>query len=400
MSSIAIVFRKDKLNKSDKAPINIRITKKGKIRYFSTGHSVNIKDWDFEKSKVKTSYPNSARLNNILSNLLTEYDNKLLEVESKQQHISMDSIKTKIKNKDTTLFFTYAKKYITRYEAKGKISSYRRSSSILGKLSAYCKQDNLVIEELDFKFLNDYENYLRTQLHNKNSTIHTNIKLIKTVILSYIKEGNMSYDKNPFLNYKIKPNAPERDYLSEEELFRIESLELKNDSGFYHHRNIYVFSAYAGGLRISDVLQLKWENFDGKKLSLRIQKTAQPLSIKIPNKAIQIIRLYHNNDSKPEDFIFPLLRCVDVNNELELFRAISSATAYTNSDLKDIAKLAGINKKISFHTARHTFATRALQKGMRIEYVSKFLGHKDIRETQVYAKIINKELDDAIEIFN
>jgi integrase len=210
----------------------------------------------------------------------------------------------------------------------------------------------------------------------------------------------MSYDKNPFLNYKIKPNAPERDYLSEEELFRIESLELKNDSGFYHHRNIYVFSAYAGGLRISDVLQLKWENFDGKKLSLRIQKTAQPLSIKIPNKAIQIIRLYHNNDSKPEDFIFPLLRCVDVNNELELFRAISSATAYTNSDLKDIAKLAGINKKISFHTARHTFATRALQKGMRIEYVSKFLGHKDIRETQVYAKIINKELDDAIEIFN
>ncbi len=400
MSSIALVFRKDKLNKSNKAPINIRITKQSRIRYLSTGHSVSLKDWDFKNNKVKTSYPNSARLNNILSNLLVDYDNKLLDVESKRKHITVDSIKTKIKSKDTTLFFIYAKKYISRYEAKGKISSHRRSSSILGKLSAYCKHEALVIEELDFKFLNDYEHYLRTKLNNKDSTIHTNIKLIKTIILSYIKEGNMSYDKNPFLHYKIKPNAPERDYLSEEELLRIENLNLKNGSGLYHHRNIYIFSAYAGGLRISDVLQLKWENFDGEKLSLRIQKTRQALSIKIPDKAVGIIKLYKNKDSEPKDFIFPLLRCADLNNELELFRAISSATAYTNGDLKDIAKLAKINKNISFHTARHTFATRALQKGMRIEYVSKFLGHKDIRETQIYAKIINKELDKAIEIFN
>jgi integrase/recombinase XerD len=83
-----------------------------------------------------------------------------------------------------------------------------------------------------------------------------------------------------------------------------------------------------------------------------------------------------------------------------LFNAISSATAYTNSDLKEIIKLTKIKKSISFHTARHTFATTALQKGMRIEYVSKYMGHSDIKETQIYAKIINQELDKAIEIFN
>jgi integrase len=210
----------------------------------------------------------------------------------------------------------------------------------------------------------------------------------------------MSYDKNPFINFKIKPNTPERDFLIESELVKIENLKLNPDSNMHHHRNIYVFSAYAGGLRISDILQLRWENFDGEKLSLRIQKTSQPLSIKIPDKAIQIINLYKKNDSNQKDLIFPLLNCSNTNNQLELFKAISSATAYTNGDLKDIAKLAKINKNISFHTARHTFATRALQKGMRIEYVSKFLGHKDIRETQIYAKIINKELDKAIEIFN
>lgn len=400
MSSIKLVFRKEKLNKANKAPINIRITKKSKVKYLPTGYSVSLKDWDFEKNKVKTSYPNSVRLNNVLSNMLIEYENKLIEVESKQKHITVDSIKNKIRDKDVTQFFPYANKYIARYEAKGKVGSFRRAKSVLEKLSLYCGEQKPIIEEIDLKFLHDYETHMRTELKNLDSTIHANFKLIKTIILNYIKEGNMSHDKNPFLHYKIKPNAPERDYLSEEELLRIENLKLKPGSGLYHHRNIYIFSAYAGGLRISDVLQLRWGNFDGEKLSLRIQKTDQPLSIKIPDQAIKIIKLYKTKDSRPIDFIFPLLRCADLNNELELFRAISSATAYTNGDLKDIAKMAGINKKISFHTARHTFATRALQKGMRIEYVSKFLGHKDIRETQIYAKIINKELDKAIEIFN
>ena len=70
------------------------------------------------------------------------------------------------------------------------------------------------------------------------------------------------------------------------------------------------------------------------------------------------------------------------------------------SNLKRIAKKAGIKKNLSFHTSRHTFATWALRKGIRIEYVSKLLGHASIKETQIYAKIVNEELDKAMEVFN
>ncbi|MBK9793146.1 MAG: tyrosine-type recombinase/integrase [Sphingobacteriales bacterium] len=80
--------------------------------------------------------------------------------------------------------------------------------------------------------------------------------------------------------------------------------------------------------------------------------------------------------------------------------AISRATAHINNNLKIIKNAAGIGKHISFHISRHTWATRALQKGMSIDKVSKLMGHAAIRETQIYAKIVNTELDKAMDVFN
>ena len=167
------------------------------------------------------------------------------------------------------------------------------------------------------------------------------------------------------------------------------------------HRNMYVFSAYAGGLRISDILLLKWKNFDGERILMQTKKTSSKVSIKLPSTAMQILEIYKRKDAKPEDFIFPILENdVDYSDPRFLFNAISSATAYTNGDLKEIAGIVKLKKHISFHSARHTFATRALMKGVRIEYVSKLLGHANIATTQIYAKIVNEELDKAMEVFN
>ena len=98
---------------------------------------------------------------------------------------------------------------------------------------------------------------------------------------------------------------------------------------------------------------------------------------------------------------FPFLsNTTDYSNPNVLFKALSSNTAFVNKNLKTIASKAEIKKAISFHSSRHSFATRALQKGMRIEYVSKLLGHSTIKTTQIYTKIVNSDLDKAMEIFN
>jgi integrase/recombinase XerD len=131
------------------------------------------------------------------------------------------------------------------------------------------------------------------------------------------------------------------------------------------------------------------------------RKTGGQLSIKLPNKALHIIQIYQTKKSKPNEFIFPILSVdLDFDNARAVDGAISNATAYTNKNLKLISGKAGLNKNISFHTSRHTFATRALTKGMSIDKVSKLMGHAAIRETQIYAKIVSEELDKAMDVFN
>ena len=129
----------------------------------------------------------------------------------------------------------------------------------------------------------------------------------------------------------------------------------------------------------------------------------------MPPKAMQIVDFYRNMAQKkncqtklnPDAFIFPLLRLEPEEIDWkQIHNAISSATAYKNKDLKKLRVRAGLNKHISFHTARHSWAVRALQKSMRIEYVSQLMGHSSVKNTEIYAKILDCELDKAMEIFN
>ena len=163
-----------------------------------------------------------------------------------------------------------------------------------------------------------------------------------------------------------------------------------------------------GGLRISDILTLQWENFDGSHITIKILKTGSTVSIKVPQRGLEILELYKektlknkNGIESASNFVFPILSDDYYSLTPTLaHNSLSSATAYVNKNLKEIAKLAAIEKTISYHTSRNTFGTRALRKGMRIEYVSKLMGHATIKETQVYAKIVNEELDKAMDVFN
>ena len=190
-------------------------------------------------------------------------------------------------------------------------------------------------------------------------------------------------------------------FLSDEELQALEELPTVPGEKMDLHKNMFIFASYTGGLRISDILKLQWQNFDGSHIHIAIHKTKTQLSIKLPNKAIQIILSIKRKDNKPTDFIFPMLNNdVDFKNPEQTYTAISSATAYVNKNLKMLAKKAGIEKHLSFHISRHTWATRALKKGISIDKVSKLMGHAQLRETQIYAKIVNTELDKAMDVFN
>ncbi len=164
---------------------------------------------------------------------------------------------------------------------------------------------------------------------------------------------------------------------------------------------MFVFAAYTGGVRVSDMLQLKWKDFDGTNLNITMRKTGGQISVKVPNKALDILKKYQAANPSKNSYIFPELdENLNLNDARELDSALSSATAHINKNLKTIAAKAGINKKLSFHISRHTWATRALRKGISIDKVSKLMGHSNLKDTQIYAKIVSSELDKAMDVFN
>ncbi|HKR03999.1 MAG TPA: site-specific integrase [Bacteroidia bacterium] len=401
MSSIKIIYRKDKSNNNNEHPLYLRITKHRKSKYISLQIYLKPEHWDIKESRVKKSHPNSQKLNHYIRKKVSDAEGVILEMETNNRFLTPQKIKDHIMGHISDSFIKFAERNLVELENNKQFATLDKACSVLSKIKAFLKGNDLRFDEITVNWLKNYELYLRVELNNKTNTVYSNLKVIRKLINAAISEEIFPQEKNPFVRFKFKWESVKKEYLTEDELLALEQLKLESGSRKDHHRNMYVFSAYVGGLRISDVLQLRWKNFDGEKIIVQTQKTGSVISIKLPFKSIEMLMQYKREEQQPDDFIFPIFKKEnDYSDKRVLFRAISSATAYTNSDLKDFEKILGFNKHIHFHTSRHTWATRALMKGIRIEYVSKLMGHKSIKTTQIYTKIINEELDKAMEVFN
>lgn len=401
MASIKIILRTSKINSAGEAPLCIRIIKNRKAKFIFLNYRIKPEYWDNENRKVKKSYFNSSRMNAFIAQKVAEAENAALKLETGDNSVSSLKIKEQVMGRTSESFIRYFERNNAELEHNQQMGSFDKAKSVLQKLKKYLKGRDLLFDEITIYWLRNFETYLRDDLDNKTNTVHATLKVIRKLINCAIREELFPYDKNPFLRYKLKWENVRKEFLTEGELRSLELLDLVPGSRKDTHRNMYVFACYTGGLRISDVLQLRWKNFDGEKILTQTQKTNSTLSIKLPSKALDILQQYKKEDSSPEHFIFPIFNNeTDYSDKRVLFRAISSATAYTNTDLKDFVKMLGLSKHIHFHTSRHTWATRALQKGMRIEYVSKLMGHSNVKVTQSYAKIVNEELDKAMAVFN
>ncbi|MFZ4455511.1 MAG: tyrosine-type recombinase/integrase [Bacteroidales bacterium] len=401
MATISVVYRKDKMNKDGEAPINFRIIKDRKVSYVSTGIKLPEDQWDFKKNCVKPKHPNSKRLNSFLTNKFNETQEQVFEHETIQKSLTTRQLRDKVYGKKPTDFFTFADQVIADYLKDGRIGTHDKNKSVMEKLKTYAGNRNLSFQDITVEFLEKYEDYLKSELSNCTNTVAKDFKFFRKLFNDAYGKDLIEHQINPFNKYKIKLEKTERTYLTEDELTLIEAFEATAGTKMERHRDMFVFAAYSGGLRVSDLLQLRWKDFDGHYIHFTTKKTDNQMSIKVPNKGLAIINKYKPAVVVPDGFIFGLLpENLDTSDLRALDTAISRATAYYNKNLKTIAEKKGINKPVSSHISRHTFATRALRKGISIDKVSKLLGHADISETQIYAKIVSSELDKAMDIFN
>ncbi len=403
MATVKVMLKENKVNERGEMPVYIRITKDRKARFMSLGINVHPDLWDATNLRVKKQYPNSVRVNAFIAKKVAEATGVELDLRGSKQYVSSQLIKETIKGKPTASLLHYAEEYIAEQKSKKAIATYKKVKTIVEKLRIYLKGKDILFQEFDVAFLKKYEAYLRDDLKNSPNTVHTNLKTFRKLFNDAAREDLIEPYINPFLKHRIKTEKTKRGYLTEQEIEAINALELPERGILFHHRNMFVFACYAGGIRVSDMLQLRWENYDGTHVRLFMQKTKDYVSIKLPEQAQKIIEYYLNlsgGNARPANFIFPIFNnSTDYSEPEILYNAISRHTAHINKNLKHIAIEAKIDKHISFHLSRHSFGTLALKKGIGIEYVSRLMGHHSIKTTLIYAKIADKDLDKAMDAF-
>lgn len=401
MATVTVILRTDRVNKNGEAPINFCIIKDRKYKKIPTHVKVDPKFWDTDKCKIKRGYPNWQRLNNYISSQKDELEAGVIDGETKLKSLTVKDLKNMIYGPELTDFFKFGNDACEAYMRAGQVGTYDKNKSILKKLKDFVKEKPLNFQDISVDFLTKYERHCQEELKNKVNTIHKDMKFIRKLFNDAYRLDLIEHKDIPFNKFKLKTEKTHRVYLSETELEKFENVAVNPGTRMELHRDMFVFASYAGGLRVSDVLQLIWANFDGESIHVSVKKTKAQLSFLLPDKAIEIIEKYRRGKPDPTEYIFPMLSNDLVRNDIIVMdNEISTATAYINKNLNTLAIKAELSKHISFHISRHTWATRALTKGISIDKVSKILGHADISETQIYAKIINEELNKAMRVFN
>ena len=400
-------------------PVWVRITENRKHRRIKTSVVLShLTDWNpkaKDDRKVRQSEPNFKQLNETLKKELdnirleaNKEDNKTLSIEA-----LTDSIKTGEKSES---FLKFIGDKVEEIRKGASVSTYRNYKTAMGKVSDYVAFKNhtdLLFNEVNMTFVKSFESYLNGLKNSrdkqdgdnertlKQSTKSKTLRVLRTMINLAVSEGKMA--SSPFGResgkFKIKPSGDsQKEKLEAEELERIISLDLPAGSALWHTRNAFLFSFYCAGIRVGDLLQLRWGNLSGTELSYQMDKNGKRWQNELVEGALEILEQYRTAPHKPSDYIFPFLDSQkawaiqsfsdsDTMGEplrKDLFDNISSKTTLLNKNLKKIAEIAGIDKKVTFHTSRHTFAYLAMKGNLPAKVTQNLLGHSSVKTTEVY----------------
>jgi len=415
LSKFKLLLRTERETKSSNVfPICLRISKFRKSMYRTISHVEPIY-WDEKNQCIKNKHPNVVQLKALIEKKVSEIRNVVASMELKDPSITIDDIRRRLDNLDNIIpfsldFFEYAQNDLEKIEEKGgSHATYKKYKTVIKKLKEFTKKDNLPIKNITLDFVKQFERYLLEIKKNNRNTTTVNLKAFARLMNDIYNNSNYNLDrnKNPFLNkkeLKMKREETERVYLEIGELKQIEKLRYSDK--LYYVRDIFLIECYSG-LRISDILTLKWKNYDGERIVTETRKNKKKLDIPAHDKIKEIFSLRQLNIEnggiriKPNDYIFDLLK-VDIEraSKKDVLNAIGSPTAIINKNLKELAKKAKIQKNLSTHVGRHTFATLLVTKNINPFVMKELLGHSDIRVTQIYAKVINPEKVKAIGALN
>ena len=387
-------LKKSKVDAQGKCPIYLRITIDGKRTEISTKRTIEIEKWSVEANKAIGRTEDIRELNAYLDSLTTKVYQSQRDLIQDNKEVTTETLKNKflgVEEKQRTLITIFknhnkqVEKLVGREFSAGTLERYKTACKHLQEFMQHqYNVSDIPVNRIDHKYITDFEFYLKTVRNcGHNSTIKY-IKNFKKIVRIAI--ANDWIKKDPFLNYKVRLKEVERQFLTEEEIQTMLEKELHTNR-LEQVRDIFIFCCFTG-LAYSDVKKLSKDNLvfgiDGDKwIKTKRTKTDTRSNIPLLPTALEIIKKYENHpEAVTKGVLLPVL-----------------SNQKSNAYLKEIADLCGINKNLTTHLARHTFATTVtLSNGVPMESVSKMLGHKSLKTTQHYAKILDRKVSDDMAI--
>jgi site-specific recombinase XerD len=383
-----------KANANGLLPIYVRLTVDGKRLEFSTKKFVEKSKWSSELAKMKGTTEEARSINSYLDLMKSKVLDAQMELLHRNEALTIENFKNKLLGNEerqrmlVPIFQDHnnkIKELVGKEYAPGTLERYATSlKHTIEFMQWKYNVSDIDITKIDHAFITDYEFWLRSVRNCANNTSVKYIKNFNKIIKICL--ANDWLDKNPFANYKSKVKEVERVYLSETEIQSIIEKDFKTER-LSLVRDIFLFSCFTG-LAYIDVKNLTKSHIsfgiDGEKwIFTHRQKTESASKIPILPVTQMIIDKYADNPQcLNEDKLLPILS----NQKM-------------NAYLKEIAGVCEIEKELTFHIARHTFATTVtLTNGVPIESVSKMLGHKNLRTTQHYAKVLDRKVSDDMKI--
>lgn len=388
--TILFVISANKTNQKGLCPLNCRITLNKQRKQFTTGLFVNPNYWDNKIQKVNAQDTNYKFINAQIEQIQIKINNIALLFQLQDENCTLDNIYNKyigveIKKKEYVL--SYYKQHLDKIKKlvglEIKDNTYNKFVYVGNHLQAFLKwkfkKADHPLEELNLQFLDDFEYYLKTEKKQEQITINKTIQRLRSPIKQAISEGYL--DRDPFILYKSKTVRKTVIFLTTEELKTLEETVLQQKR-LSTIQDLFIFCCYTG-LAFNEMANLERQNIqvgfdDINWIQMKREKTQRQISIPILPKAQEIIEKYSTENNR----IFP---------------AISNQKF--NSYLKEIAEIIGIEKRLTHHTARKTFAsTVLLYNDVPMEIVSELLGHSNMLITQEsYGKVVQKKVSEEMK---
>lgn len=383
-----------KMNTSGKLPIYVRLTINGQRLEFSSKKFIEKTKWSPELSKMKGQTEEARSINSYLDMMRSKVLNTEMYLLHKKEELSIENFQSILLGEDKNqkmlipIFKDHNSKMKELLGKKYAPGTLQRFEVTLNHIQNYLQwkynTTDIRIDKVDHCFITELEFYLRSVKNCSNNTSVKYVRNFRKIIKICL--NNDWLEKNPFSKYEGKVIEVDKEFLTEEEIQKIYSKKFIN-ARLELVRDIFIFCCFTG-LAYIDVQQLKKAHLgigiDGNKWIFKNrQKTDTRSKIPLLPIAEELIKKYSEHPKcLNEDRVLPVLS----NQKM-------------NSYLKEIGDVCNIQKEITFHMARHSFATSiTLTNGVPIESVSKMLGHKSLRTTQHYAKIVDKKVSDDMAI--